>query len=84
MNIMKLEERLELLLTQTQTQHTFLLIFRGYVVDHTAMEYLHYFKQRCHEAGHRCIILGNERFVTHSKHALAYRVNQMRDSMAYV
>ena len=84
MNVMKLEERLELLLTQTQAQHTFLLIFRGYVVDHTAMEYVHYFRERCHEAGHRCIILGNERFVAHSKHALAYRVTQMHDSMAYV
>ena len=84
MNVMKLEERLELLLTQTQAQHTFLLIFRGYVVDHTAMEYVHYFRQRCHEAGHRCIILGNERFVAHSRHALAYRVTQMHDSMAYV
>lgn len=84
MNVMKLEERLNLLLAETQAQHTFLLIFRGYVVDHTAMEYVYYFKERCHEAGHRCVILGNERFVAHSKHALAYRVNQMRDSMAYV
>jgi len=84
MNVMKLEERLELLLAQSQAQHTFLLIFRGYVVDHTAMEYVYYFRERCHEAGHRCVILGNERFVAHSKHALAYRVNQMHDSMAYV
>ncbi|HMS82360.1 MAG TPA: SulP family inorganic anion transporter [Nitrospira sp.] len=84
MNVMKLEERLELLLAQTQAQHTFLLIFRGYVVDHTAMEYVHYFRERCHEAGHRCIILGKERFVAHSQHALAYRVTQMHDSMAYV
>ena len=84
MNVLKLEERLELLLTQSQAQHTFLLIFRGYVVDHTAMEYVHYFRERCHEAGHRCVILGNERFLAHSKHALAYRVNQMHDSIAYV
>lgn len=84
MNIMKLEERLEFLLTETQTQHTFLLIFRGYVVDHTAMEYVHYFRERCRETGHGCVILGNERYVAHSKHALAYRVTQMHDSMSYV
>lgn len=84
MNVIKLEERLESLLAQTKTQHTFLLIFRGYVVDHTAMEYVHYFRERCREAGHKCIILGNERFMAHSRHALAYRVNQTPDTMAYV
>lgn len=84
MNVMKLEGRLKDLLDQTQTQHTFLLILRGYVVDHTAMEYLYYFQERCRQAGHRCIILGHERFTTHSRHALAYRVNQGHDSIAYV
>lgn len=86
MNVMKLEERLKGLLdqTQNQAQHTFLLILRGYVVDHTAMEYLYYFQERCRQAGHRCIILGNERFAAHSKHALAYRVNQAYDNIAYV
>lgn len=84
MNVMKLEERLELLLAQTQAQHTFLLIFRGYVVDHTAMEYVHYFRERCHEAGHQCMIFGNERFIARSRHALAYRVTQMHDNIAYV
>lgn len=84
MNVMRLEDRLELLVAQTQTPHTFLLILRGYVVDHTAMEYLYYFRERCRQAGHRCIILGNERFIAHSKHVLAYRVNHAHDTMAYV
>ncbi len=84
MNVMKLDGHLKELLAQVPTKRNFMLILRGHVVDHTGMEYLSYFRGQCLHAGHKCVIVGNEHFVAHSKHVLAYRVNQVPDTVAYV
>lgn len=80
MNVLKLDARLRELLAQVPSKHNFMLILRGHVVDHTAMEYLHHFRQCCYWAGYNCVILGDEYFVPHSSHALAYRVNQAHET----
>ena len=84
MNVMKLDARLKVFLDHGPMRHNFMLILRGHLVDHTAMEYLHHFRNECLQEGHDCVIVGNENFMPHSSHALAYRVNQIHDSMAYV
>lgn len=84
MNVMKLDARLKVLLAHVPPKHDFMLILRGHVVDHTAMGYLQTFREHCVQAGHNCVIVGNEHFVSHSSHALAYRVNQVDDTLAYV
>jgi MFS superfamily sulfate permease-like transporter len=82
MNVLKLDARLRELLANIPPKHNIMLILRGHVVDHTAMEYLHHFRQDCFRAGYDCVIVGNEYFVPHSRHALAYRVNQVHDRAA--
>ncbi len=84
MNVMKLDARLKELLALRPTRNDFMIILRGHLVDHTAMEYLHHFRDHCLRAGHNCVIVGNEHFVPHSSHALAYRVNHVHDIMAHV
>ncbi len=81
MNVLKLDARLRALLAHVPPKHNFMLILRGHVVDHTAMEYLHHFRQYCFWAGYNCVIVGNEYFVPHSSHALAYRVNQAPETV---
>ncbi|MGE0467780.1 MAG: SulP family inorganic anion transporter [Nitrospira sp.] len=81
MNVLKLDARLRELLAHVPPQHNFMLILRGHVVDHTAMEYLHHFRQYCFRSGYSCVIVGNEYFVSHSSHALAYRVNQAHETV---
>ena len=51
--------------------------------DHTAMEYLYQFQDQHVKAGHNCVILGTQHFLSHSHHRLAYRVSQSGDAMAY-
>lgn len=82
MNILKLDVRLRELLAQIPPRHNLMLILRGHVVDHTAMEYLYYFRQYCFQEGYNCIIVGSEYFVPHSTHALAYRVNHAHENAA--
>lgn len=82
MNVLRLDARLRDLLAHIPPKHILMLILRGHVVDHTAMEYLHDFRQYCFQAGYNCIIVGNEYFVPHSSHALAYRVNYAHENAA--
>ncbi|MGE0643748.1 MAG: SulP family inorganic anion transporter [Nitrospira sp.] len=82
MNILRLDARLRELLSHVPPRHNVMLILRGHVVDHTAMEYLYYFRQYCFQQGYNCIIVGSEYFVPHSTHALAYRVNHARENAA--
>lgn len=71
MNILRLDSRLRELLAHVPPTHNLMLILRGHVVDHTAMEYLYYFRQYCFQEGYNCMIVGSEYFVPHSTHALA-------------
>ena len=82
MNILRLDARLRELLALVPPKHNLMLILRGHVVDHTAMEYLYYFRQYCFLEGYNCIIVGSEYFVPHSTHALAYRVNHAHENAA--
>jgi carbonic anhydrase len=82
MNILRLDARLRDLLAHVPPKHNLMLILRGHVVDHTAMEYLYYFRQYCFQEGYNCIIVGSEHFVPHSTHALAYRVNHAHENAA--
>jgi carbonic anhydrase len=80
MNLMKLDARLKALPTH---RDNFMIILAGHVVDHTAMEYLYHFRDQHMKAGHNCVILGTQHFLSHSDHRLAYRVSQSDDAMAY-
>lgn len=82
MNVLKLDARLREFLADVPPKHDLMLILRGHVVDHTAMEYLCYFRQYCYQAGYNCIIVGNEYFIPYSTHALAYRVNHAHENAA--
>jgi len=82
MNVLKLDAHLKKLLADVPAKHNLMLILRGHVVDHTAMEYLYYFREYCSREGYNCIIVGNEYFVPHSTHALAYRVNHAHENAA--
>ncbi len=80
MNLMKLDAKLK---TLPNYRDNFMIILAGHVVDHTAMEYLYEFQDQHLKAGHNCVILGTQHFLSHSNHRLAYRVNQSDDAMAY-
>ncbi len=80
MNLMKLDAKLKAL---PNHRDNFMIILAGHVVDHTAMEYLYQFQDQHVKAGHNCVILGTQHFLSHSHHRLAYRVSQSGDAMAY-
>lgn len=80
MNLMKLDAKLKAL---PNYRDNFMIILSGHVVDHTAMEYLHQFRDQHVKAGHHCVILGTQHFLSHSDHRLAYRVSHSDDAMAY-
>ncbi|HWF62530.1 MAG TPA: SulP family inorganic anion transporter [Nitrospira sp.] len=80
MNLLKLDEKLKAL---PNHRDNFMIILAGHVVDHTAMEYLHQFRDQRVKAGHNCVILGTQHFLSHSDHRLAYRVSQSDDALAY-
>ncbi|WHZ27381.1 MAG: putative sulfate transporter [Nitrospira sp.] len=80
MNLMKLDAKLKAL---PNYRDNFMIILSGHVVDHTAMEYLHQFRDQHVKAGHHCVILGTQHFLSHSDHRLAYRVHYSDDAMAY-
>jgi carbonic anhydrase len=80
MNLMKLDARLKAL---PNHRDNFMIILAGHVVDHTAMEYLHQFRDEHVKAGHNCVILGTQHFLSHSDHRLAYRVSQSDNALAY-
>lgn len=80
MNLLKLDEKLQ---TLPNNRDNFMIILAGHVVDHTAMEYLHQYRERLLKDGHNCVILGTQRFLPHSDHRLAYRVSQSQDALAY-
>ncbi|MDI3465445.1 MAG: putative sulfate transporter [Nitrospira sp.] len=80
MNLIKLDEKLKAL---PNYRDNFMIILSGHVVDHTAMEYLHQFRDQHVKAGHNCVILGTQHFLSHSDHRLAYRVSHSDDAMAY-
>ena len=80
MNLMKLDAKLKAL---PNYRDNFMIILSGHVVDHTAMEYLHQFRDQHVKAGHNCVILGTQHFLSHSDHRLAYRVSHSDDAMAY-
>ncbi len=80
MNLIKLDEKLKAL---PNHRDNFMIILAGHVVDHTAMEYLYQFRDQHVKAGHNCVILGTQHFLSHSDHRLAYRVSQSDDALAY-
>jgi MFS superfamily sulfate permease-like transporter len=80
MNLMKLDAKLKAL---PNSRDNFMIILSGHVVDHSAMEYLHQFRDQHVKAGHNCVILGTQHFLSHSDHRLAYRVSHSDDAMAY-
>lgn len=80
MNLMKLDAQLKAL---PDLRDNFMIILAGHVVDHTAMDYLHQFQEQQIKAGHHCVILGTQHFLSHSNHRLAYRVSQSDDALAY-
>ena len=80
MNVIKLDAKLKALPTHAEN---FMIILAGHVVDHTAMEYLYQFQDQHVKAGHHCVIIGTQHFLSHSDHRLAYRVNQSDNVMAY-
>ena len=80
MNLMKLDAKLKAL---PNYRDNFMIILAGHVVDHSAMEYLHQFRDQHVKAGHNCVILGTQHFLSHSDHRLAYRVSHSDDAMAY-
>ncbi len=80
MNLVKLDAKLN---TLPNHRDSYMIILAGHVVDHTAMEYLYQFQDQHRKAGHNCVILGTQRFLSHSDHRLAYRVSQSGDAMAY-
>ncbi len=80
MNLMKLDAKLKAL---PDHRDNFMIILAGHVVDHTAMEYLYQFRDQHMKAGHKCVILGTQHFLSHSDHRSAYRVSHVDDAMAY-
>lgn len=80
MNLLKLDAELKAL---PDLRDNFMIILAGHVVDHTAMDYLYQFRDRHIKAGHNCVIVGTQHFLSHSDHRLAYRVSQSDDAMAY-
>jgi carbonic anhydrase len=77
MNLVKLDAALKKIVVPEGMKANYMLILAGKVVDHTTMEYLHGFQDRCIEAGHTCVLVGMEHFRTLSNHTLAYRVSQV-------
>ena len=80
MNLMKLHAQLK---TLPDLRDNFMIILAGHVVDHSAMDYLHQFQEEHIKAGHQCVILGTQHFLSHSNHQLAYRVSQSDDALAF-
>jgi MFS superfamily sulfate permease-like transporter len=80
MNLMKLDAQLKAL---PNRRDNFMIILAGHVVDHTAMEYLYQFQDEHMKAGHNCVIVGTQHFLSHSDHRLAYRVSHSDNAMAY-
>lgn len=80
MNLIKLDEKLKAL---PNHRDNFMIILAGHVVDHTAMEYLYQFRDQHVKAGHNCVIVGTQHFLSHSDHRSAYRVIQSDDALAY-
>ncbi len=76
MNLVKLDAALKAIVVPEGMKANYMLILAGKIVDHTTMEYLHGFQDRCIEAGHTCVLVGMEHFRGLSDHALAYRVSQ--------
>jgi MFS superfamily sulfate permease-like transporter len=76
MNLVKLDAALKAIVVPEGMKANYMLILAGKIVDHTTMEYLHGFQDRCIEAGHTCVLIGMEHFRGLSDHALAYRISQ--------
>jgi hypothetical protein len=76
MNLVKLDAALKAIVVPEGMKANYMLILAGKIVDHTTMEYLHGFQDRCIEAGHTCVLVGMEHFRGLSDHALAYRISQ--------
>ncbi|MBS0184365.1 MAG: SulP family inorganic anion transporter [Nitrospira sp.] len=80
MNLLKLDDKLK---TLPNHRDNFMIILAGHVVDHTAMEYLHQYREQHVKEGRNCVILGTQHFLSHSDHRLAYRVSHSDDALAY-
>ena len=74
MNLIKLDKALSNIPIPHKPGSHFMVIVRGLIIDHTAMEYLHHFQERCLHAGHTCTLVGMESFHALSDHALAFRM----------
>jgi carbonic anhydrase len=74
MNLIKLDKALSKIPIPRIPGTNFMVIVRGLIIDHTSMEYLHHFQERCIQAGHTCALVGIESFQALSAHALAFRI----------
>lgn len=74
MNLIKLDKALTKIPIPQKPGTDFMVIVRGRIIDHTSMEYLHHFQERCIEAGHTCALIGIESFEALSTHKLAFRM----------
>jgi MFS superfamily sulfate permease-like transporter len=76
MNLVKLDAALKSIVVPEGMKANYMIILAGKIVDHTTMEYLHGFQDRCIEGGHACVLVGMDHFRGLSNHTLAYRVSQ--------
>ena len=76
MNLVKLDAALKSIVAPEGMKANYMIILAGKIVDHTTMEYLHGFQDRCVEGGHVCVLVGMDHFRGLSDHTLAYRVSQ--------
>lgn len=74
MNLIKLDKALSKIPIPQKPGTDFMVIVRGRIIDHTSMEYVHHFQERCVQAGHTCALVGIESFQALSAHALAFRM----------
>ncbi|MGZ8434696.1 MAG: SulP family inorganic anion transporter [Candidatus Binatia bacterium] len=68
-NLLKLEKHLESI--PSAADITLVFTPTAHIVDHTALEHLHYFQEQCLREGRRCEIRGLEIFRRFSKHPLS-------------
>lgn len=51
-----------------------MLIVSGRMIDHSAMAYLHHFRDQCIQSGHTCTLVGMEDSEVLSGHVLGFRM----------
>ena len=78
MNLVKLDKALSRISDPPNPGSNFMVIVLGRLIDHTAMEYLHHFREHCIQSGHTCSLVGMEDFQALSGHVLAFHMHTHR------